>query len=118
MPKYLALSIIIILFIAGIICLKKLFFYTQKKNFMPGSRKYPGVKSNEVFLKNISTELIVEEDGSLTTSIRDLHALEKNFADISYATKRLGEEAYTENAFILKNHKPVFIQQREWDKER
>lgn len=44
--------------------------------------------------------------------------IEKNFADISYQTKRLGKVAYDTNAFILKSMKPVFVDIEEWQKNQ
>lgn len=81
----------------------------EKINYLPGSTSYPGIKPDEIFLKNISITHITENEGSMSAKIRDPKAFEKNFNEISDKTKRIGDKAYSPEGELLTNYRPIFI---------
>lgn len=86
------------------------------------SETYPGIKSGEVFLTNISTTYYYEwprwdykrsysssyfyYNEDLSTTI--------NFNEIGWETKRLGDTAYDQNGNVLSEYLPVFIKKSEF----
>jgi len=114
------LVFILVLFVFLVNC-----SFTQEDpiNYEFGSTNYPGIQQGEMFLYVISTTTVivpvpVTDKSGYTLfffeSRNDVSALSKNFNEIRFKSKRLGETAYTISGKVLSDHRPVFISLNEY----
>ena len=87
-------------------------------NYKSGSKNYPGIQPGEVFYTIISDHSyynIETEKFVLTLSKDTITILRKNFEQIRWKTKRLGNglKAYDPQGNVLKGFRPVFVQESE-----
>lgn len=88
----------------------------SKNLYRPGCKDYPGLRSGEVFLRNIST-VFLENAGAFpgVGKISHKDALQENFNKIGLVTKRLGQAAYNLFGDEVKDERPVFIEEEQWE---
>lgn len=75
---------------------------------------HPECRMDEMFLENISSEYIFKK-GSDITAYPSPNALNINFNQIGWKTKRLGKTALDRDGNVLKGMRPVFIKIKEYN---
>lgn len=88
-------------------------YFINKYEF--GSKTYPGIKTGEVYICDISTKYCWELNQKTETFWENLNknATEKNFAEIGWKTKRLGGNSYSNDGKIIEGKRPIFAKEEE-----